>query len=190
MLAVDPGEYRVIVSMADSEGRVGSVSRAVTAFQLDGPGLVARRLAGRRVRGRREADARSPHRAGDIGTDGCDDGSVFSVSSRALEATLDILSSEDGAPLATLPMRIGAGPSPEIANMSAQFNAAALPPGRYLARGSIRQGGKPQGHMLRPFRVVADGRRPPAPLRPPASCRRKWRWCCSAASRTSIARCC
>ena len=30
-----------------------------------------------------------------------------------------------------------------------------LPPGRYLARGSIRQGGKPQGHMLRPFRVVA-----------------------------------
>ncbi len=39
MLAVDPGEYRVIVSMADSEGRVGSVTRAVTAFQLDGPGL-------------------------------------------------------------------------------------------------------------------------------------------------------
>ena len=52
-------------------------------------------------------------------------------------------------------MRIGAGPSPEIANMSAQFNTAALPPGRYLARGSIRQGGKAQGHMLRPFRVVA-----------------------------------
>ena len=39
MLSVDPGEYRVILSMADSEGRVGSVSRAVTAFQMDGPGL-------------------------------------------------------------------------------------------------------------------------------------------------------
>ena len=37
MLTVDPGEYRVIVSMADSEGRVGSVTRAVTAFQMDGP---------------------------------------------------------------------------------------------------------------------------------------------------------
>ena len=35
MLAVDPGQYRVIVSMADSEGRVGSVSRGVTAFQMD-----------------------------------------------------------------------------------------------------------------------------------------------------------
>ena len=39
MLTVDPGQYRVILSMADSEGRVGSVSRAVTAFQMDGPGL-------------------------------------------------------------------------------------------------------------------------------------------------------
>ncbi len=53
--------------------------------------------------------------------------------------------------------------------MSAQFNAAALPPGRYLARGSIRQGGKPQGHMLRPFRVVAAADGGPAPLRQPAS---------------------
>ncbi len=47
-------------------------------------------------------------------------------------------------------MRIGAGPSPEIASLSAQFNTTALPPGRYLARGTLRQGGKPQGHMIRP----------------------------------------
>ena len=53
-------------------------------------------------------------------------------------------------------MRIGAGSSPEVATMSAQFNTAALPPGRYLARGTLRQGGKPQGHMIRPFRIVAD----------------------------------
>ena len=39
MIAVDPGEYRVIVSMADSDGKVGSVSRTVTAFQMDGPGV-------------------------------------------------------------------------------------------------------------------------------------------------------
>ena len=39
VLVVDPGEYRVILSMADSEGRVGSVTRAVTAFQMNGPGL-------------------------------------------------------------------------------------------------------------------------------------------------------
>ena len=52
-------------------------------------------------------------------------------------------------------MRIGAGSSPEIANISAQFNTSALPPGHYLARGTIRQNGKPQGHMLRPFRIMA-----------------------------------
>ncbi|MDP2052051.1 MAG: hypothetical protein Q8L75_00340, partial [Acidobacteriota bacterium] len=38
-MAVDPGEYRLILSMADSEGRVGSVSRLVTAWQMDGPAL-------------------------------------------------------------------------------------------------------------------------------------------------------
>jgi hypothetical protein len=40
--------------------------------------------------------------------------------------------------------------------LSGQFNAATLPPGRYLARATVRQGGKPQGHLLRPFRVVAE----------------------------------
>ena len=39
IMAVDPGEYRLILSMADSEGRVGSVSRLVTAWQMDGPAL-------------------------------------------------------------------------------------------------------------------------------------------------------
>jgi hypothetical protein len=39
-------------------------------------------------------------------------------------------------------MRVGAGPSPEIVTMTAQFNTSALPPGRYLARGTLRQGGK------------------------------------------------
>ena len=38
-IAVDPGEYRLILSMADSEGRVGSVARLVTAWQMDGPAL-------------------------------------------------------------------------------------------------------------------------------------------------------
>lgn len=160
MLAVDPGEYRVIVSMADSDGRVGSVSRAVTAFQLDGPGLALGDLlvgsfAGANtmlepsiepaVSGAMAAlmEAYSPTlQAGATGA-------PF-----GLQATLDILSSEEGAAIATVPMRVGPGSSPEIAHLSAQFDTAALPPGRYLARGSIRHNGKPQGHMLRPFRVI------------------------------------
>ena len=39
MLSVDPGVYRLIVSLADSEGRVGSVSRAVTAWAMEANAL-------------------------------------------------------------------------------------------------------------------------------------------------------
>jgi tetratricopeptide (TPR) repeat protein len=53
-------------------------------------------------------------------------------------------------------MRVGTGASPEIATFTARFNTTALPPGRYLARGTIRQGGKPQGHLVRPFRIVSE----------------------------------
>jgi hypothetical protein len=72
-----------------------------------------------------------------------------------LEATLEILADEGSAPIATSPMRIAQGPSPEIATASVQFDTTALPPGRYLARGTIRQGGKTQGHSIRPFRIAA-----------------------------------
>ena len=53
-------------------------------------------------------------------------------------------------------MHMAAGPSPEILTASAQFSTAALPPGRYLARGMVRQGGKTMGHMIRPFRIIAE----------------------------------
>jgi tetratricopeptide (TPR) repeat protein len=52
--------------------------------------------------------------------------------------------------------------------ISGVFNTSALPPGRYLARGTVRADGKPAGHIIRPFRVVApaastDAAAPPAP---------------------------
>ena len=153
MLAVDPGQYRVIVSMADSEGRVGSVSRAVTAFQLDGAGLGIGDLLVGSFEGGTNAMLQP---AIEPAVSGAMAALMEAYGPHSgLEATLEILASEDATPLATIPMRIDPGSSPEIATVSAQFNTAALPPGRYLARGSIRQNGKPQGHMLRPFRIVA-----------------------------------
>ena len=74
----------------------------------------------------------------------------------AIEAMLEILPDENSPPLATVPMRVVPGSSPEIASASTQFSTTALPPGRYLARGMIRQGGKAQGHITRPFRIVAE----------------------------------
>ena len=155
MLAVDPGQYRVIVSMADSEGRVGSVSRAVTAFQLDGAGIGIGDLLVGSFDGGMQAMLQptiEPTVSGAMAALM----EAYGSPTTGLEATLEILTTEDGAPLATIPMRMGPGASPEIVNVSAQFNTASLPPGRYLARGTIRQGGKPQGHMLRPFRIVAN----------------------------------
>ena len=155
MLAVDPGQYKVIVSMADSEGRVGSVWRAVTAFQMDGPGIsMGDLLLGGYAGGAKVAlePAIEPAVSGPMAVLMEAYGSQIT----GLEGTLDILSNEDSPPLATIPMRIGAGSSPEIVTVIAQMNTSSLPPGRYLARGTLRQGGKPQGHLIRPFRIIAD----------------------------------
>jgi VWFA-related protein len=155
MLSVDPGQYRLILSMADSEGRVGSVSRAVTAWQMDAQsvtmgdlllgGMSATKTA---LEPAIEPTIASGQMAALM--------EAYGSQLAGLDATLEILVNEDSQPLATMPMRIGAGASPEIATMSAQFSTTALPPGRYLARGIVRQGGKPQGHLLRPFRIVPD----------------------------------
>jgi tetratricopeptide (TPR) repeat protein len=71
-----------------------------------------------------------------------------------LEAVLEILVDENAKPLASVPMAVSAGASPEIASAHVSFNASALPPGRYLARSTIRADGKAQGHLTRPFRIV------------------------------------
>ncbi len=161
MVSVDPGEYRLIVSMADSEGRVGSVSRAVTAWSMNATAVtMGDLLLGSMSAANNTAlePAIEPTIAG---------GQMAAVmeayfppslvqSSAALDGSLEILVNEDSQPLATLPMRVGTGASPEIATFSAQFNTTALPPGRYLARGTIRQGGKTQGHLIRPFRIVPE----------------------------------
>lgn len=156
MLSVDAGEYRLIVSMADSEGRVGSVSRAVTAWQMDGAGLSMGDLViGTLAPG--DTGALSP--AIEPAVSGGQMAALmeaYGAQLSGIEATLEILTNDNSAPLATMPMRVAAGSSPEIAAASAQFSTTALPPGRYLARGTIRQAGKPQGHVLRPFRIVPE----------------------------------
>ncbi len=155
-IAIDPGEYRLILSMADSEGRVGSVSRLVTAWQLDGPALsIGDLIVGASNDG--AATAIVPAIEPAIG--GGQMAALVEIYGTAaqltgVEATLEILSHEDAAPLASVPMHIAAGPAPEILAGSAQFATTALPPGRYLARSTIRQGGKAQGHMIRPFRIL------------------------------------
>jgi len=157
-LAVEPGEYRLILSMADSEGRVGSVSRLVTAWQMDGPTLaIGDLIVGGTVSGGKIALAPAIEPAVSGGPMAALVEMYGPPAQLAgLEATLEILTNEDAAPLATVPMRLVAGASPEIVAGNAQFTTTALPPGRYLARSTIRQGGKAQGHMIRPFRILTE----------------------------------
>jgi Flp pilus assembly protein TadD len=155
MMTIDPGQYRLILSMADSEGRVGSVSRGVTAWQMDATALTMGDLLiggmSAHAKGGLEPAIEPTIATGQMAALMEAYGSQLA----GLDGTLEIITDENSAPLATMPLRVGAGASPEIATLSAQVSTTALPPGRYLARGTIRQGGKPQGHLVRPFRIVA-----------------------------------
>ncbi|MDO8680975.1 MAG: VWA domain-containing protein [Acidobacteriota bacterium] len=158
IMSIDPGQYRLGLAMSDSEGRIGSVSRGITAWQMNGAELAMGDLLIGSVTGADRANlmpAIEPAiAAGQMGALLEIYGGAAQVT--GLEAALEILADENSQPLASVPMRIGAGPSPEIVTASAQFSTSALPPGRYLARGIVRQGGTARGHMIRPFRILAD----------------------------------
>jgi VWFA-related protein len=165
-LAAAPGAYTLRVAMADSEGRVGSVDRKVDVFQMDGPQFALGDLI---VSGVEPSSrlALTPVIEPIVST-----GHVAALVEMygpapqltGLDAMLEILVDENAKPLASVRMAVSPGPSPEIASAHVSFNAAALPPGRYLARTTIRSDGKPQGHLIRPFRIA-----PPASASAPAN---------------------
>lgn len=80
---------------------------------------------------------------------------AYATQTTDLEGTLEILRDENSPALATMPMRVGLGSSMEVVSLTSQISTTALPPGRYLARGVVRQGGRTHGHIVRPFRIEA-----------------------------------
>jgi tetratricopeptide (TPR) repeat protein len=75
-----------------------------------------------------------------------------------VQATLEIVAEENARPLLSSPLAVGVGQSPEVGVVRGVVNTTALPPGRYLARANVRQSGKPQGHIVRPFRIIVPAR--------------------------------
>jgi VWFA-related protein len=155
-LVLEPGSYLLRFAVADSEGRIGSIERKVDAWQMnstgvtvgdlivaqaptDGKGTIAPAIEPRVGNGRLAAvmEIYSPNLALD-----------------GLKGALEVVTSETSRPLATSPMQISAGSTPEVGLLQASLNTTALPPGRYLARAMVFQNGKPQGHIYRPFRIV------------------------------------
>jgi VWFA-related protein len=155
---VDPGTYRLRVAMADSEGRVGSVERTVDAFHIDGSAIALGDL----LLGRVPSDTTVPlEPAVEPRVPGAPMAAIVEAylpageTASTLSASLDVLRTEDGPAISSLPMRIGQGRGPEVAIAQAVVNTSALPPGRYLARATLRQGNAVKGHLVRPFLVAA-----------------------------------
>jgi tetratricopeptide (TPR) repeat protein len=156
-VVLEAGTYLMRFAVADSDGRIGSVERKVDAWQMNTAGLTVGDL----LVAQSPNDPQTPiapavePRVGNGRLSAMMEVYAPALQVEGLQATLEILPSETAKPLATTPMRISVGPSPEVGIVQAAVNTTALPPGRYLARAVIVQGGKPQGHIVRPFRVVA-----------------------------------
>ncbi len=148
-------------AVADSEGRMGSVDRKVAVWQMNASGLtVGDLMVAESVRdpaatavGGIEPQVATGRLAAMM--------EVYAPDMPALEGVegrLEIVAADGAAPLATEAMRVARGDTPEVAVLEAALNTAPLPPGRYLARATVVHGGKAQGHIVRPFRVVAAAR--------------------------------
>ncbi|MCA1583674.1 MAG: hypothetical protein LC791_02490, partial [Acidobacteria bacterium] len=157
LVTVDPGSYLVRLAFADSEGRIASVERRVTAFQMDGTDVSVGDLivgAPPATGGGTLVPSVEPRVQGSLvalmEVYGSGDGTL-----EAVQGTLDVVRGESERPLMSTAMQRAAGSSPEARSLQAEIRTGALPPGRYLARATITQGGQPKGHIIRPFRVLA-----------------------------------
>lgn len=157
-MLLQPGTYWLRFAVADSEGRMGSIERKVDVWQMNAAGLTVGDLliaeapteAAAAVSAAIEPTVSNGRLAAMM--------EIYAPNIQTLDglqATIDVIPSEGAPPLTGSPMRVSAGNSPEIGVLLGAVNTTALPPGRYLARAMVTQGGKPQGHISRPFRVVA-----------------------------------
>jgi VWFA-related protein len=157
-LVLDPGTYRLRLAAADSEGRLGSVDRKVDAWDMNAASLtVGDLMVGETAAGGTMSPAIEPTvRNGELAA-------MMEVyqpqlAADTVQATLEILTEASGRPLLSLPLQVRHGPSPEVGVLQGVINTTALPPGQYLARARVIQAGQPQGHLVRPFRVLSAAR--------------------------------
>ena len=153
---LEPGTYMLRFAVADSEGRIGSIERKVEAWQMNATGLTVGDLviAQAPAQGKMIAPTIEPHVGNGRLAAMMEIYSPNMTAMEGLKGSLEVVTSETSRPLATSPMQISLGSTPEVGVLQASLNTNALPPGRYLARAMIFHNGKPQGHIYRPFRVV------------------------------------
>ena len=152
-VAVDPGLYTLRFGVVDAEGRRGSVIRDVVAWKMTGEEFASGDLvignlppAGEGLRA-----AVEPY----ITTDSL--AMVIELYSTAdafwnqANVAFEIAEDESAPALATLTPRLAPGRQASWRTASGLLGAAAIPPGRYVARAQIRRDGKLVGLLVRPF---------------------------------------
>lgn len=166
-VAVDPGVYTLRFGVVDPEGRRGSVIRDVNAWKLAGEEFASGDLivgnvpaAGDGLRASVE-----PHVTADALAMVIE---LYSSSAASLDRTMvtfEVADDEHSPALTSLPGRTAAGRQPNARVASGVLGAAALPPGRYVARARITRDGALLGALARPFVLErAGGTRAVAPL--------------------------
>lgn len=155
---VPPGTYVLRLALASSDGRLGSIERKVDAWDMNAAGLSVGDLlvaeapsAGASIQPVIEPHVTNGQLAALM--------EVYSPNLQAMtdvQARLEIVTEEGARPLTSIAMTASPGTSAEVGVLLGNVNTTALPPGRYLARAIVTAGGKPQGHVVRPFRVSAS----------------------------------
>jgi VWFA-related protein len=156
-VTIEPGTYLLRMAFADSEGRIGSIDRKIDAWQMNSTGV----SVGDLLVAQAPSDNVTPIQPSIEPQ--VANGRLAAVmeiyapnlqSIQGLQGTLEVVPSENARPLTSAPMEVTAGKSPEVGVLMSTLNTAALPPGRYFAKATVTQAGKPQGHIIRPFRVL------------------------------------
>jgi VWFA-related protein len=155
-LLLDAGTYVLRFAASDSEGRLGSVERKVEAWQMNTAGLTVGDLL---IGEAPESNVPLAPAIEPVVSNGqlavMMEVYAAKLTTDTLQATLDIVAEENAKPLLSAAMKVGSGRSPEVGVLHGMMSTTALPPGRYLARASVKEDGKARGHLVRPFRVAA-----------------------------------
>ena len=155
-VTVDPGEYRLRLGVANADKRVGSVERAVTAWQMNGESLaLGDLLLSSEPEGGVVTLAPSVEPRVHNGTLlALAEAYAPAAGGAEVTARLEVLKEESGRPLMAAGLQVIVGNSPEVRVAQGRVPVAAIPPGAYLARVSFSEGGTARGAMTRPFRIL------------------------------------
>ena len=170
-LSVNPGTYRFRIAAIDLSGNSGSVEREVQAWQTSGQELALGDLMLAGIRDTKGGEIRPPVLLK------VDDGQVASFtelytnkpgSLDGANVSFEIAEDADGPMLTNGVAQYRPRGDGTSAEAGAILPVAALPPGRYVVRAVVSNGGHTVGKLVRPF-ILLPGKTTDVPAATPAA---------------------